>query len=109
MHDLVQVGNEFAKNGGRLLLLSYDLQLPNATADVVIPKITAFLERRGFHGDCLVLQPTAIAKVEDLLALEGGIPSTIALDARGKVIARHSDAGERADFEALVAALRGKK
>ena len=108
MPDLVQVAKRFSSKGGDLLLISYDLQLPSAKAETVIPKVEAFLSKRGFAGDCLILAPAAIPQFEEFFALDGVIPATLALSSAGKVLARHEKAGGVQDFEALVAAIEQK-
>lgn len=107
MPDLVEVGSEFTKNGGRLLLVSYDLQVPGAVRDeATLAKVSAFLEKCGFRGECLVLEPSAITEFEQHFALPGGVPQTLAVAADGSVVGRLEDAGHKADFQALVDKLR---
>lgn len=102
MPDLVEVGNRMGRQNGRLLLVSYDLQLPNAKkSPELLGKIRSFLEKRGFNGDCLILEPDAISAFEQHFELPGGVPQTLAIDETGLVVERHEGKGTKSDFEEL--------
>ncbi|MCA8970444.1 MAG: hypothetical protein KDC95_11690 [Planctomycetes bacterium] len=86
-----------------MVLVSYDLQLPNATAsDALKEKIRTFLAGIDFDGPCLVLEPGEIAKFEEHFDLGGGVPVTFTVDPSGKVVARHDGEATKAEFEAMI-------
>lgn len=108
MPDLVEVGKTLDKKNARLLLVNYDLQLPNVVADdALLERIRAFLRKRAFDGECLVLRADAIPSFEEHFELGGGIPETIVLDAAGQVLARHEGKASREEIAELAKKLDG--
>lgn len=109
MPDLVEVGKKLIEDKGRLVLVSYDLQIPGAKQDdATLERVRAFLAKRGFTGDCFVLEAEEIPTFDEHFTLTGAVPETLALDARLEIVERHQGAATREDFQLLVSRLKGR-
>jgi thiol-disulfide isomerase/thioredoxin len=97
------------KESVQVVLLSYDLMVPNSGLDRVsgVAHVKRFLEERKFAlGDHVrvVLYDDAVSKLDDRFDLPGPIPTTVVLDRAGKVVGREKSAATRARFDELFSA-----
>ncbi len=107
--DLLAAAAPYRERGVRVVLVSYDLLVPNSGLDRVsgAAKVKRFVEQRDWPlGDHVrvVLYDDAAAKLDDRFDLPGPIPTTVVLDRGGKVVAREKGAADRARFDELFAA-----
>jgi thiol-disulfide isomerase/thioredoxin len=97
------------KESVEVVLLSYDLMVPNSGLDRVsgVAHVQRFLEQRklllGEHVR-VVLYDDAVSKLDDRFDLPGPIPTTVVLDRDGKVVGREKSAATRARFDELFGA-----
>jgi thiol-disulfide isomerase/thioredoxin len=97
------------KESVQVVLLSYDLMVPNSGLDRVsgVAHVQRFLdERKLLLGDHVrvVLYDDAASKLDDRFDLPGPIPTTFVLDRDGKVVGREKSAAARARFDELFSA-----
>lgn len=95
---LVQVANEFAADGGKVIGVSQDYFLPGATEDGALAAVRKVASKRGVPFPTFVLIADSLEGLNDLYRLPGPIPCTIALDRSGKEVDRCE---EGADLERL--------
>jgi len=85
---LVQVANEFAAQGGRVVGISQDYFLPKVTAEGALAAVQRVVDRRAVTFPMLVLVAESTDGLNELYRLPGPLPCTIALDAAGKEVDR---------------------
>lgn len=100
---LVQVAEEFAAAGGRVVAVSQDLFVPGVSADEAMAKVAAFVARRGLPIPVVVLDDEDLDGVNAAFDLPGPIPVTLAFDRAGQEVDR-IEAG--ADVDRLRAMMR---
>ena len=97
------------KESVQVVLLSYDLMVPNSGLDRVsgVAHVKRFLEERKLAlGDHVrvVLYDDAVSKLDDRFDLPGPIPTTVVLDRADKMIGRKKSAATRVRFDELFSA-----
>jgi len=107
--DLLAAAAAQREQGVRVVLVSYDLLVPDSGLDRVsgAAKVKRFLEERRFElGDrvTVVLYDDVASKLDDRFDLPGPIPTTFVLDAAGNVVGREKGAASRARFDELIGA-----
>lgn len=103
MPELVQLHQELEPRGVRVVAVSIDL--PDPAQVKTAEQLGAFVERHGYALPVLAFQGDLEA-LNARLALPGGPPVTLLLGRDGQELGRIEGAGERAEFESLLAKLR---
>src|SRR5690606_6545532 len=98
MPHLVQVADEFADRGARIVGISEDLFVPDVTPEQALAKVEAFVEQTEIPFPMLVLNAESTAGLDERYDLPGGIPVTLAFDANGVEVDREESG---ADLERL--------
>lgn len=106
--ELLEVGAEFASEGGDVVLVSYDLIVPGATLEQAERDVRAFAEKRGIRAPILVYDAPDYESINARFDLPGGVPVTLALDRDGKVVAVHDGQATRDEFRELMRAALGR-
>ena len=102
--DLVQVARE--SKDVDVLLVSFDLQLPNADMSTVAARVQKFVAERKWGLPAIVIEPSSIEALNERFNLPGGIPVTLAFDKFGHIADREEGACEKARFAELAAHAR---
>ncbi|MBI5432474.1 MAG: TlpA family protein disulfide reductase [Planctomycetes bacterium] len=100
--ELMEVAREFAGQGGDVVLVSYDLTVPGATLDEARRDVTAFAATRGLDVPILIYQAPDYEEINRRYQLPGGVPVTLALDERGKILAVHDGQATKEEFRELM-------
>lgn len=95
---LVQVAQEFEADGGRVIAISEDFFIPDATEASALEAVRKAATKRALPFPIFVLIDKTLDGLNDLYDLPGPIPCTIAVDADGKEVDRAEDG---ADLERL--------
>lgn len=106
--ELLEVGREFAEQGGDVVLVSYDLIVPGATAEQAREDVLAFAERRKITAPILIYDGPDYEAINERFDLPGGVPVTLALDRDGKVVATHDGQASKDEFRALMRQALGR-
>ena len=99
----MQVAQEFEAQGGRVLSISQDLFIPDATEATAVAAVKKASTKLGIRFPVFILNDKTLDAVNARFNLPGPIPCTIALDADGKEVDR--DEGD-ADLERCRAMMR---
>jgi thiol-disulfide isomerase/thioredoxin len=102
LSELVEVAHEFKEQGGEVLLLSYDLMLPDKTADLVREQVAKFAAKRGIDVPILIYDEPDVDRLNQRFELPGGIPVTLALDREGKLVDRVDEQADKARFTEMM-------
>ena len=100
--DLLASWHEVRAKGVELVLISYDLMMPDSPPAKVLPRLQEFLARRGIDATVLLYDALDYDAINKRLGLQGGVPATLVLDQNGTIVERHEEAAERARFDALM-------
>ena len=100
--DLLASWHAARARGVDLVLISYDLLIPQATPATVLPRLRTFLAQRGIDATVLLYDAVDADALNRLLGLKGGVPATLVLDQSGAVIEREEEPAERARFDELL-------
>jgi len=92
-----------------LLLVSCDLNTPGSglTAQTVVPLVQKFADSHHFDADILIYDGET-SKLDDHFDLLGPILTTILVDSKNRVVARHANPATRAQFDSLIDATLAK-
>jgi thiol-disulfide isomerase/thioredoxin len=104
--DLIAAGREAGSDDLVLLLVSYDLQIPEANAATIVPRVRTFVEKFGIEAPVLVYEGD-LEPINERFDLPGHIPVTLAFDRQGKIVDREDGPTEKARFAALMRAALG--
>jgi len=107
--DLLAAAAPWKDDALRVVLVSYDLMVPNSGLDRVsgVAKLKSFLEQRECElGDhvTVVLYDDEAKKLDDRFDLPGPIPTTVVLDRDLRVVGRERGPATRARFDELIGA-----
>ncbi|MCK6447478.1 MAG: TlpA family protein disulfide reductase [Planctomycetes bacterium] len=100
--ELLEVGREFADQGGDVVLVSYDAIVPGATREQAEHDVLAFAERRKITAPILIYDAPDEEAINARFDLPGGVPVTLAIDRDGKVVATHDGQASKDEFRALM-------
>lgn len=100
--ELLEVGREFADQGGDVVLVSYDLIVPGATLDQAKQDVLAFAERRKITAPILIYDAPDYEAINARYDLPGGVPVTLAIDRDGKIVATHDGQASKDEFRELM-------
>ena len=106
--ELMATAKEFAGDGGVVLRISYDLMLPNATRDNVMPKMRDFVRKRKIHIPTLIFDDKNYDRINKRFDLPGDIPVTLALDKNGKIVDRQEGTADKERFDEMMRKALGR-
>ncbi len=104
--DLIAAEREARSDDLVLLLVSYDLQIPEANADTIVPRVRTFAEKRGIGAPVLVFEGE-LDPINERFDLPGHIPVTLAFDRQGNIVDREDGPTNKARFAELMRAALG--
>ena len=99
---------ERAADGLQVLTISYDYMVAGVEAESALAKVRGHLERSGQGFEVLIYDEDDYDGINELLALPGPIPVTLALDAEGVEVGRVDGSTDLEGFRALAAAALGE-
>ncbi len=108
MPDLVKVVRKYEKDGGAGLLVSFDMQLAEQSAEKTAETLRAYLGKRDWGLPVLLYKVADVEPVQQRFDLPGGIPVTLAIDREGKIVDRQEGEGSVERFEAMMKKALGK-
>ncbi|TAH35474.1 MAG: hypothetical protein EYC70_12510 [Planctomycetota bacterium] len=85
-----------------MLLVSYDLQLPENDAGQIAGQVRRFVEARQWGLPVYIAQAASIGAIDEHFELPGPIPVTLALDKDGRIVDRQEGEAEPARFEEMM-------
>ena len=100
--ELMKVGAEFEEAGGRVVLVSYDLIVPDAEREDARRRVTEFARKHGYGVPILIYDAPDYEAINARFDLPGGVPVTIALDATGKVVDVQDGEADEARFREMM-------
>ncbi|MCE9596131.1 MAG: TlpA family protein disulfide reductase [Planctomycetes bacterium] len=106
--ELMEVAHEFADDGGDVVLVSYDLIIPGAKLDEARHDVTEFARKRSIDVPILIYDAPDYEAINARYRLPGGVPMTLALDAKGEIVEVHDGAADKARFEELMRKALGR-
>lgn len=102
MPHLVQVADEFAAQGGKVIAISQDLFLPDVDEAQALAKVERTVAKLGIRFPVFILRDATLEALNAHFDLPGPIPCTIALDANGKEVDRVEDGAELDRFREMM-------
>jgi thiol-disulfide isomerase/thioredoxin len=106
--ELGAVARRFRGDGGSVIGVSYDLMIPAARREDVLPRMERFLAARELDFDVLVFDGEDFDAINARFDLPGEIPVTLAIDREGRVVDRHEGKASAARFEAMMQKALGR-
>lgn len=104
--ELLEVGAEYADRGGSVVGISYDLMVPTGDPAKVTETMAKFLTRKGWDFPVYIYDDIDYDRINERFGLEGGVPVTLAIDAKGDIVdAEHGQAGKERFDELMRKAL----
>jgi len=100
--DLLAVARDYEARGGRVLGVSYDLEIPGVAPEEGVQKVRAFLAERGLALPTVVYEAPDELEINAHFGLPGGVPVTLAYDRDGKIVDRQQGEATRARFEEMM-------
>ncbi|MCC7012999.1 MAG: TlpA family protein disulfide reductase [Planctomycetes bacterium] len=100
--DLIEVARAYRERGAVVLLLSYDLQIPEANAQAIVPRVKRFIDNKGFDVPVLVYDAPNPDAINERFDLPGHIPVTLAFDKDGRLVDREDGEAGKERFEELM-------
>jgi thiol-disulfide isomerase/thioredoxin len=102
--ELVEVGEQYADRGGRVVGISYDYMVDTGGADgaAVQASVREFLAGRDLHYDSLIYDEIDHEAINERFELPGEIPVTLALDKDGRIVDRQHGRAGRERFEEMM-------
>ncbi len=104
----MQVAQEFEAQGGRVLSISQDLFIPDATEATAVAAVKKMSAKLGIRFPVFILNDKTLDAVNARFNLPGPIPCTIALDADGKEVDRDEGDADLERFRAMMRKALGK-
>jgi hypothetical protein len=99
---LVQVADEFAAQGGRVIGISQDLFIPKVDAAAALAAVQKKVAALDVPYPMFVLDDKTLDPLNARFDLPGPIPCTIALDANGKEVDREEGDADLDRFRAMM-------
>jgi thiol-disulfide isomerase/thioredoxin len=100
--DLIEVATEYSERGGAVVLVSYDLMVPDVTPAGVLEQVTEFAAERGIHVPILIFDDDDYESINERFGLPGPIPASVALDAEGEIVDREDGPAGKPRFIAMM-------
>lgn len=106
--ELMATAKDFADEGGVVIGISYDLMLPNATRESVMPKMRDFVLKEKISIPTLIFDDKNYDRINERFALPGEVPVTLALDKNGKIVARQHGPADKERFDEMMRKALGR-
>jgi thiol-disulfide isomerase/thioredoxin len=100
--DLIEVGKEYHRHGGVVVLVSYDLMVPDVTPEGILQQVTEFAADRGMHLPILIYDDDDYESINERFGLPGPIPATVAINAEGEIVDREDAHADKSRFIAMM-------
>ncbi len=100
--ELVETAHEYRERGGDVILVSFDLMLPNVEREAVREQVTRFAKERGIDVPILIYDAPDYETINEHFDLPGGVPVTLAFDRHGKLVDREDQQADKARFVQLM-------
>lgn len=97
----MKVANDARNKGLEVLLVSYDLQLPDAEPVAVQSRVERFVTRMKWGLPVVVFDSTGLEEINSRYRLPGPIPVTLAFDANGVEVDREEGEAGVERFQSL--------
>lgn len=98
----MQVAQEFAAQGGRVIGISQDFFVPDATEASALAAVTKTLAARKITYPNFIVRDKTLAALNARFKLPGPIPCTLALDAHGHEVDRDEGDADLDRFRAMM-------
>ena len=82
--------------------VSYDLMVPGDTAESLLPKMRAFMERRDVDIPVWIYDADDYEQINNRFELPGEVPVTLAIDREGKIVDREEGPASEARFDEMM-------
>ncbi|MCP3916269.1 MAG: TlpA family protein disulfide reductase [bacterium] len=100
--ELLEVGEAYEAQGGRVLGVSYDLMVPVQGTEAIEDELRAFLTKKGFALPTLIYDELDYDSINAHYELPGEVPVTLAIDKDGNVVDRQEGSAGKARFEEMM-------
>ncbi len=100
--ELMEVAKESEAQGGRVVLVSFDLIAPGVKRDGMRERVHDFAAQRGFAAPILIYDAPDFEAINAHFHLPGGVPVTLAIDATGKIVDVHNGQADKARFQQMM-------
>jgi len=100
--DLIEVGKEYHQRGGVVVLVSYDLMVPDVTREGILQQVEDFAAERGIHVPILIYDEDDYESINERFGLPGPIPATVAINAEGEIVDREDGHAGKPRFIAMM-------
>ena len=105
----MKVAQEFAAEGGRVIGISQDLFVPDATEEGSLAAVKKIMSAHGVTFPTFILKDRTLDGLNALYDLPGPIPFAFALDQDGRVVDREETGGDEARFRQMMRRALGKE
>jgi thiol-disulfide isomerase/thioredoxin len=107
--EFLATGREYRDRNAVVLTVSYDLMIPDVTRDGVLKQMRAFVEARKIDAPVLIYDAPDYDAINERLGLPGPVPVTIAIDATGRIVDRHTGQATRQQFQDMMKKALGEQ
>ncbi len=106
--EFLETGREFRDRNTAVLTVSYDLMVPEVTREGVLKQMREFVAARKIDAPVLIYDAPDYDAINERFGLPGPVPVTIAIDAAGRIVERHSGQATRQQFQELMRKAMGQ-
>lgn len=106
--ELIAVGRELREQGGDVLLVSFDLMVPNDGVQQARTAVEQFAKKRGIDVPIAIYDGPDYDAINARFDLPGSIPATLALDREGRIVDREDGPADKERFTAMMRKALGK-
>ena len=106
--EFLQVGREFKDKNAVVLTVSYDLMVPDVTKDGVLRQMKTFVAERRIDAPVFIYDAPDYDAINARFGLPGPVPATVAIDASGTIVDRHTGKGGTATFTEMMQKALGR-
>lgn len=100
--ELMEVARESSARGGRVVLVSYDLMIPNAQREQVRERVASYAREHALDVPIVIYSASDFESINAHLDLPGGVPVTLALDAQGRQVDVQDGQCDKARFREMM-------
>jgi thiol-disulfide isomerase/thioredoxin len=93
--SLVETAHKFEGRGGGVVLVSYDMMIPNAKRDAVQTQMNAFVTQKKIDVPVLIYEDVDYEAINSRFQLPGEVPVTLAIDRNGKIVDREEGRADK--------------
>ena len=105
----MKVAQEFAAEGGRVIGISQDLFVPDATEASSLAAVKKVMAECGVTFPVFILKDRTLDGINKLFDLPGGLPCTLAFDKDGREVDRDESGGDEDRFRQMMRRALGKE